>query len=243
MSVNKQTTNPHCIFVACSLWIQDQYKFVYDTLEEHIICGKTWFPVSELSERLKAKAGKDPATKMNEYQREYSQICKQTPRYVFKYPAIRKDVPFESKYYSKDNKRKSRNECKNKAIRSHSAMWIKRQNVNNRMQMWPVPAGSGLESNICVLLYNICFVHIQYSYEQAIRKTICLRVFLLLVCAVCVFGIVFFANFYLPSKKKYRKYRLLVEFSSFSFFLLAFISNIMHNFVFHILFLISRFVQ
>lgn len=65
-----------------SSFFQDQYKFVYDTLEEHIICGKTWFPVSELSERLKAKATKDPATKMNEYQREYAQICKQTPRYV-----------------------------------------------------------------------------------------------------------------------------------------------------------------
>lgn len=63
-----------------SICLQDQYKFVYDTLEEHIICGKTWFPVSELSVRLKAKGVKDPATKMNEYQREYSQICKQTPR-------------------------------------------------------------------------------------------------------------------------------------------------------------------
>ncbi|XP_055320351.1 receptor-type tyrosine-protein phosphatase U isoform X2 [Sitodiplosis mosellana] len=60
----------------------DQYKFVYDTLEEHIKCGKTWFPVSELSERLKAKARKDPVTKMNEYQKEYAQICKQTPRFT-----------------------------------------------------------------------------------------------------------------------------------------------------------------
>lgn len=59
---------------------QDQYKFVYDTLEEHIICGKTWFSVSELSERLKAKAIKDSVTKMNKYQQEYAQICKQTPR-------------------------------------------------------------------------------------------------------------------------------------------------------------------
>lgn len=60
---------------------KDQYKFVYDTLEEHIVCGKTWFSVSELSERLKAKASKDPVTKMNRYQEEYAQICKQTPRY------------------------------------------------------------------------------------------------------------------------------------------------------------------
>ncbi|XP_037044078.1 receptor-type tyrosine-protein phosphatase kappa isoform X2 [Bradysia coprophila] len=60
----------------------DQYKFVYDTLEEHIVCGKTWFSVSELSERLKAKAAKDPVTKMNQYQKEYAQICKQTPRFT-----------------------------------------------------------------------------------------------------------------------------------------------------------------
>lgn len=59
----------------------DQYKFVYDTLEEHVVCGKSWFPVSELSERLKQKSQKD-GTKMNEYQREYAQIFKQTPRFT-----------------------------------------------------------------------------------------------------------------------------------------------------------------
>lgn len=68
---------------SCTLSLsQDQYKFVYDTLEEHIVCGKTWFSVSELSERLKAKARKNPITKMNHYQEEYAQICKQTPRYI-----------------------------------------------------------------------------------------------------------------------------------------------------------------
>lgn len=59
----------------------DQYKFVYDTLEEHLTSGNTWFPVSELSERLKAKSIKDPLTRVNEYQKEYLQICKQTPRF------------------------------------------------------------------------------------------------------------------------------------------------------------------
>lgn len=58
----------------------DQYKFVYDTLEEHLTCGKSWFPVSDLSDKLKQKSQKD-STKMNEYQREYAQICKQTPRF------------------------------------------------------------------------------------------------------------------------------------------------------------------
>lgn len=61
---------------------KDQYKFVYDTLEEFVICGNSWFPVKELSQRLKEKSLKDPLTKMNAYQREYAQICKQTPRFT-----------------------------------------------------------------------------------------------------------------------------------------------------------------
>ena len=85
---------------------KEQMKFMYDTLEEYVICRKTWFPVSELSQRLKHKSMKDPQTKINEYQREFlvrifqwntgscwlighlftnfylSQlICKQTPRF------------------------------------------------------------------------------------------------------------------------------------------------------------------
>lgn len=49
----------------------DQYKFVYDTLEEFVVCGNSWFPVSELSARLKQKSVRNPATRLNEYQREY----------------------------------------------------------------------------------------------------------------------------------------------------------------------------
>ncbi|XP_058795519.1 receptor-type tyrosine-protein phosphatase kappa isoform X1 [Phymastichus coffea] len=60
----------------------EQYKFVYDTLEEFVICGPSYFPVSELSQRLKQKSQKNSGTKMNEYQREYQQICKQTPRFT-----------------------------------------------------------------------------------------------------------------------------------------------------------------
>lgn len=65
-----------------SFRLQEQYKFVYDTLEEFVICGNSWFPVKELSERLKEKSVKDTVTKMNSYQREYAQICKQTPRFT-----------------------------------------------------------------------------------------------------------------------------------------------------------------
>ncbi|KAJ8967654.1 hypothetical protein NQ317_011593 [Molorchus minor] len=60
----------------------DQYKFIYDTLEEHVLCGNSWFPVSELSQRLKQKSQKNPITKINDYQREYMLICKQTPRFT-----------------------------------------------------------------------------------------------------------------------------------------------------------------
>jgi len=60
----------------------EQYKFVYDTLEETINCGFSWFPVSELSTRLKQKSIKSSATKLNEYQKEFTQICKQTPRFT-----------------------------------------------------------------------------------------------------------------------------------------------------------------
>lgn len=62
--------------------LQEQYKFVYDTLEEFVICGNSWFPVKELSQRLKEKSLKDNVTKMNSYQKEYAQICKQTPRFT-----------------------------------------------------------------------------------------------------------------------------------------------------------------
>ncbi|KPJ04012.1 Receptor-type tyrosine-protein phosphatase kappa [Papilio xuthus] len=61
---------------------EEQYKFVYDTLEEHVVCGISWFPVSELSQRLKQKSQRDSVTKLNEYQKEYQQICKQTPRFT-----------------------------------------------------------------------------------------------------------------------------------------------------------------
>lgn len=47
-----------------------------------MVCGVSWFPVSELSQRLKQKSQRDPVSKLNEYQKEYQQICKQTPRFT-----------------------------------------------------------------------------------------------------------------------------------------------------------------
>ncbi|RWS11882.1 receptor-type tyrosine-protein phosphatase kappa-like isoform X1 [Dinothrombium tinctorium] len=49
----------------------DQYKFVYDCLEEAYISGKTWFPVSELLQQMKYKSAKNPLTRQNDYQREF----------------------------------------------------------------------------------------------------------------------------------------------------------------------------
>merc|ERR1712106_1196930 len=51
---------------------QEQYKFVYDTLEEYVVCGTSFFYVQELSERLKQKSLKDRETKKhpNEYEKE-----------------------------------------------------------------------------------------------------------------------------------------------------------------------------
>ncbi|KAG8178339.1 hypothetical protein JTE90_029293 [Oedothorax gibbosus] len=58
----------------------DHYKFIYDALEEASICGSTWFPVNALSQQLKFKSMKNPVDRMNEYQREYQKICKNSSK-------------------------------------------------------------------------------------------------------------------------------------------------------------------
>ncbi|ROT66726.1 hypothetical protein C7M84_015219 [Penaeus vannamei] len=59
----------------------DQYRFVFDALEEFLLCGYSFFPVSELSQRLKHKSMKVLGNK-SEYQVEFEQICKMTPRFT-----------------------------------------------------------------------------------------------------------------------------------------------------------------
>lgn len=59
----------------------EQYKFVYDTIEEALYCGKTWFPVSELHKRLKHKSQRSPITRKNEYLLEYEKICRMTSKF------------------------------------------------------------------------------------------------------------------------------------------------------------------
>jgi len=56
----------------------EQFKFIYDTLEEYVVCGTSFFYVHQLSERLKQKSLKDRSTKkhLNDYEKEYSvSIC------------------------------------------------------------------------------------------------------------------------------------------------------------------------
>ena len=59
-------------YIIIHILLQEQYKFIYDTLEEAITCGLSWFPVSELTSRLKQKSIRNPVTKLNEYQREFA---------------------------------------------------------------------------------------------------------------------------------------------------------------------------
>ena len=71
-------TIPNVLFY--NLWpkvlcvFQEQYKCVYDTLEEYVVCGTSFFYVHQLSERLKQKSLKERSSKKqrNEYEREYS---------------------------------------------------------------------------------------------------------------------------------------------------------------------------
>lgn len=60
----------------------EQYKFVYECLEEAFKSSKTWFPVSDLAIKMKWKSIRDQVTKINEYQREYEKILKVTPRFT-----------------------------------------------------------------------------------------------------------------------------------------------------------------
>lgn len=59
----------------------EQYKFVYDTIEESMFCGKTWFKVGELHQKLKQKSQRNVITKKNEYQLEYDKICRMTGKF------------------------------------------------------------------------------------------------------------------------------------------------------------------
>ena len=50
---------------------QEQLKFIYDTLEEFVVCGYTFFPVRDISQHLKQKSVRKPGSKTNQYEKEY----------------------------------------------------------------------------------------------------------------------------------------------------------------------------
>lgn len=54
------------------IFIQDQYKFIYDTLEEYCRGIDSRFPVSELANKIKEKTVKDLKLKKNAYALEYA---------------------------------------------------------------------------------------------------------------------------------------------------------------------------
>ncbi|XP_046914794.2 receptor-type tyrosine-protein phosphatase epsilon isoform X2 [Dermatophagoides farinae] len=60
----------------------EQYRFIYETIEEWYICGKTWFNVSEISQQMKHKSIKNKATKRNEYQAEFEKLMCMTSKFT-----------------------------------------------------------------------------------------------------------------------------------------------------------------
>ena len=52
----------------------EQYKFIYETIEESHICGKTWFHVSDIGQQMKQKSIKNRETGRNEFSNEFN-VC------------------------------------------------------------------------------------------------------------------------------------------------------------------------
>ena len=59
-------------FVEEKTGFQEQYKFIYDTLEEYCRGIDSRFPVSELANQIKEKTLKDKKLKKNAYALEYA---------------------------------------------------------------------------------------------------------------------------------------------------------------------------
>ena len=78
-----------CFCFARGVLLQDQYKFIYDTLEEFVVCGASHFHVQHLSDTLKQKSIKmkqeKGKKKLNEYESEYavSYVSAKKGLYVF----------------------------------------------------------------------------------------------------------------------------------------------------------------
>ena len=60
------------LFVYLKPTFQDQYKFIYDSLEEYCRGIDSRFPVSDLANKIKEKTVKDKKIKKNAYAFEYA---------------------------------------------------------------------------------------------------------------------------------------------------------------------------
>ena len=56
-------------------------RFIYDVVEDHLLCGETFIPISEILPRLQDKSKKDPRTKENTYIREHRLLDSLLPRF------------------------------------------------------------------------------------------------------------------------------------------------------------------
>ena len=63
-------------FKVDTLGFQDQYKFIYDSLEEYCRGIDSRFPVSDLANKIKEKTVKDKKIKKNAYAFEYAVSCR-----------------------------------------------------------------------------------------------------------------------------------------------------------------------
>ena len=71
--------------------LQEQYKFIYETLVEYTRGIDSRFPVSELANKIKERGVKDKKTKKNAYQMEYGvRIVLQDPPVA----AVSKPFPY-----------------------------------------------------------------------------------------------------------------------------------------------------
>ena len=60
----------------------EQYRFIYETIEEYHTCGVTWFHFSEISQQMKTKSSKNKVTKQNEYQAEFERLLNMTSSFT-----------------------------------------------------------------------------------------------------------------------------------------------------------------
>lgn len=49
----------------------DQLKYIYDVIEDHLLCGETFIPIADILPTMQIKSKRSPHDDMNDYQREF----------------------------------------------------------------------------------------------------------------------------------------------------------------------------